>query len=105
MSFVNSMHVDSMKSSRDVVSAIRCIAQQIQSRRANVAVLLLSSAGAATVHANRIPELRAIVGTTAESVEAAIKSIAPNVLIVERSTDSFTELRNIFARFFRGGGA
>jgi hypothetical protein len=103
MSFGDQLSLQPLKSSRDVITAVRNMANQILGHQCDFAVLILQSAGAATVHANRIPELRAIVGTTVGSVDSAMKSISPNVLIMEPSNQSFTEVRNIFARFFGGG--
>ena len=105
MSFGAFVNLEPLKSSRDVVIAVRNLADQVVSHRADAGVLMLPSAGAATVQANRIPEIRAIVGTTAESVDTAMGAIAPNVLIIEHSESPFDQTRNIFARFFRGGAA
>jgi hypothetical protein len=105
MSFGDSVKLELLNSSRDAVSTVRSLADQVLSHRAQAGVLLVNSAGAATVHANRVPELRAIVGTTVESVHMAMKSIVPNVLIIERSDQSMNEVRNILARFLAGGVA
>jgi hypothetical protein len=105
VSFGDSVNLEPIKSSSDVGSAVRSIATQILSHRADAGVLMLKNAGVATVQANRIPELRAIVGTTAESVDAAMSAISPNVLIFEHSDQSFDQIKNIFARFVRGGVA
>lgn len=108
MSFGDSVNLEAIKLSSDssqTVTAVRKLAEQILSHRANTGVLMLTSAGAATVQANRIPEIRAIVATTPESVDTAMSSISPNVLIVEHSNRSFTEIRNVLARFVRGGVA
>jgi len=104
MSFGDSLALEPITSSNDCVTAIRNLTNSILSHRADAGVLMLNSAGAATVHANRIPELRAIVGTTVDSVCAAMRAISPNVLILERGDQSFEQIRNICARFFRSGG-
>jgi hypothetical protein len=95
----------SSSDSNQATVAIRKITMEIQSRRADAAVLLLSSAGAATVHANRQPELRAVVGTSVYSLAAAMTSVKPNVLIIEQSDRSIVQTTNLLCRFFRGGGS
>ena len=59
------------------------------------------SAGAAVVYANRSPALRAVVGTTRESLEFAMQRICPNVLIIEHPRQGFQELRNMLSLFIR----
>ena len=105
MSLGNSVNLEQLNSAPDVVTAVRKVVDHLLAHRADAGILLLKSAGAATVHANRIPEIRAIVATTVESVDEAMKSISPNVLLVESSNQSFTEIRNILGRFLRTGGA
>jgi hypothetical protein len=100
-SFVNLQQI----SSSSEAIAVRAIADEVAARRADAGVLLVQSAGAATVHANRLTELRAIVGTSVDSVEIAMRSIKPNVLIVEHGGNTLMNLKTLVARFVRGGGA
>ena len=100
-SFVN-LHQISMSTE---AMAVRTIASEIASGRAGAGVILVASAGAVTVHANRLSELRAVVGTSVDSLDCAMRSIKPNVLIVEHAGDTLMNLKNLFARFIRGGGA
>jgi hypothetical protein len=45
--------------------------------------------------------LRAILGTTLESLESGIAGVAANVLVVEYPRKSFSEIRNLLSRFAR----
>lgn len=104
-SFVNLRPITTSSDASHTAIAARRVADEIASRRANVGILLVSSAGAATVHANRLNELRAVVGTSVDSLDASMKSIKPNVLIVEHAGQSLMQIKNILARFLRGGGS
>jgi len=86
---------------KQLVTAIKRVASSVKDAKAAGAMLLLNSAGAAVVLANRVPALRAIVGTSLESLEAAIAGVAANVLIVEYPRKSFSEIRNLLSRFVR----
>ncbi|CAN5707676.1 hypothetical protein BH09PLA1_BH09PLA1_11580 [soil metagenome] len=103
--FVNLRPIPASSSANQTAVAVRQVANEIATRRADAGVLLVQSAGAATVHANRLPELRAVVGTTADSLDAAIRSIRPNVLILEHSGQPLVLMKNLLARFVRGGGS
>lgn len=103
-SFVNLRSIKTSSDSSHTAIAARKMADEISSRRADAGVLLVTSAGAATVHANRLNELRAVVATSVESLDVAMKSIKPNVLIVEHIGLSLMLTSTILARFLRGGG-
>src|SRR4051794_17737347 len=64
-------------------------------------VLLVESGAAAVVLANRCKSLRAILGTTLESLEAGISQAAANVLVLEYPNKSFSQLKNLLSRFVR----
>jgi hypothetical protein len=104
-SFVNLRAITTSSDASHTAVAVRKFADELSSHRADAGVMLVSSAGAATVHANRLNELRAVVGTSADSLDATMKSIKPNVLIVEQAEQSLTHLTNLLTRFFRGGGS
>ena len=63
--------------------------------------MLVQSGAAAAVLANRCPSLRAVVGTTLESLEAGISQVAANVLVLEYPNKSFSQLKNLLSRFVR----
>ncbi|MBC8106449.1 MAG: hypothetical protein H7Z14_07665 [Anaerolineae bacterium] len=103
-SFVHLRPITTSTDASHTAIAVRKFADEITSRRADAGVLLVKSSGAATVHANRLNELRAVVGTSVDSLDAAMKSIKPNVLIVEHAEQSLMHVTNVLTRFFRGGG-
>ena len=86
---------------KQLVPVIRKLATSVKENKASGGLLLVQSASAATVLANRCPSLRAIVGTTFESLETGIAQVAANVLIVEYPSKSFSQIKNLLSRFVR----
>src|SRR3954471_3159801 len=84
-----------------LVGVIRKIAEEIKSNRAPGAMLMMNSAAAALVFANRCPSLRAIVGTCLETVEQGLNQVAANVLIIEYPHKTLQQIRNLIARFVK----
>jgi ribose 5-phosphate isomerase RpiB len=93
--------VDLPGEAKQLVAVIKKIAAGVKEGKSNGGVLLVQSAAAAVVLANRCPSLRAIVGTSLESLEAAISQIAANVLVLEYPNKSFSQLKNLLSRFVR----
>lgn len=93
--------IDLPAEAKRVTAAIKAIAKSVKEQKSVGGALLVSSAGAAVVLANRCPSLRAVVGTTLESLESAIAQIAPNVLIVEYPAKTFPQIKNLLSRFIR----
>lgn len=93
--------IDLPGDAKQLVSAIKKLAAAVKEQKSTGGILLVQSAAAAVVLANRCPSLRAIVGTTLESLEAAISQIAANVLILEYPNKSFSQLKNLLSRFVR----
>jgi ribose 5-phosphate isomerase RpiB len=86
---------------KHLVPVIKKIAAAVKEGKSNGGVLLVQSAAAAVVLANRCPSLRAMVGTSLESLEAAISQIAANVLVLEYPNKSFSQIKNLLSRFVR----
>jgi hypothetical protein len=84
-----------------VVEAVRRLAKDVKEGTVSGGVLLVQSAALACVLANRCASLRAIVGTTFESLEAGIAAVAANVLVVEYPNKSFSQIRNLLSRFVK----
>ena len=84
-----------------IPAVIRHIATETKSNKAAGGVLLVQTGALATVLANRCPSLRAILGTTLESVEQGVRQIAANVLIVEYPRKALPEIKNVLARFLK----
>jgi hypothetical protein len=95
--------IDLPSEATQLVAAIKRLASEVKAGRAGGGVLLVKGAAEAIVFANRCPSLRAIVGTCLESVEQGIGAVAANVLILEYPYKSLPQIRNLLARFARGG--
>jgi hypothetical protein len=87
---------------KGIVAAVKHLANEIRSERAAAGVLIVQSAAAAVVFANRCPSLRAILGTCREAVQQGIEQLAANVLIIEHPYQSLGQVRNLLAQFLRG---
>lgn len=93
--------VDELADPKRLVSVIKRIAAEVRDNHAAGAILMVASGGAATVLANRSPLLRAVMGTTLESLESAVNAVAANVLVIEYPRKSFPEIKNLVSRFVR----
>jgi hypothetical protein len=93
--------IDAPSDVKQLVPVIRKLAAAVKDGKATGGLLLLQSASAATVLANRCKSLRTIVGTTLESLEAGIAQVAANVLVVEYPNKSFSQMKNLLSRFVR----
>lgn len=93
--------IDLPAEAKRIACAVKSIAKSVKDNKSVGAALLVASAGAAVVLANRCNSLRAVVGTTLESLEAAIAQVAPNVLIVEYPGKTFPQIKNLLSRFIR----
>jgi ribose 5-phosphate isomerase RpiB len=93
--------IDLPGESKQLIPAIKKLAAAVKEQKSTGGILLVQSAAAAVVLANRCPSLRAVVGTTLESLEAAISQVAANVLILEYPNKSFSQLKNLLSRFVR----
>jgi len=87
---------------RQLVPVVRTLAGEIRMGRAAAGVLLVQSAAAAMVYANRCPSLRAIVGTCLDAVEQGIQQVAANVLVIEHPHRTLHQVKSMLARFARG---
>ena len=86
---------------KQLFTTIKRIAAAVKDGKSVGGVLLVQSAAAAIVLANRCPSLRAIVGTTLESLEAGIAQVAANVIVIEYSGKTFPQIKNLISRFVR----
>jgi hypothetical protein len=78
------------------------LSSEITSERVAAGVLIVKSAAAAVVFANRCPSLRAILGTCRDAVQQGIDELAANVLIIEHPYQSLGQIRNLLGQFLRG---
>jgi hypothetical protein len=93
--------IDEPANAKNLVKVIKLISGEVKSGKASGGVLLVSTAAAAMVMANRCPSLRAIVGTCLESVEQGIRQVGANVLIVEYPYKTLSQVKNMLGRFAR----
>ena len=93
--------VDELADPKRLFAVIKRIAAGVRDNKAEGAILMVASGGAATVLANRSSLLRAVMGTTLESLESAVASVAANVLVIEYARKSFPEIKNLVWRFVR----
>lgn len=86
---------------RQTANAVKELAGAIKSGLADGGILLVKHAPVAIVLANRCPSLRAVLGTSLESLEQGIQQIAANVLIIEHPRATLMQARNLMLRFLR----
>ena len=87
---------------KQLIPVLKTIAEQVKSSRAPGAVLLVQNGAMATVCANRCPSLRAVLGTSLDAVEAGVRQVAANVLIIEYPRQTLQQVKNLLSRFVRG---
>jgi hypothetical protein len=93
--------VDLPGDTKQLVPVIKRIAAGVKGGKSTGGVLLVQSGAAAVVLANRCSSLRAMLGTTLESLEAGISQVAANVLVIEYPGKTFPQIRNLLSRFVR----
>jgi ribose 5-phosphate isomerase RpiB len=93
--------VDLPGEAKQLVPVIKRIAAAVKEGKSTGGVLLVQSGAAAVVLANRCPSLRAMLGTTLESLEAGISQVAANMLIIEYPGKTFPQIKNLLSRFVR----
>lgn len=86
---------------KNLVPVIKQIAAAVKDAKAAGGVLLLASAAPAVVLANRCPSLRAIAGTSLESLETGVRAVAANVIAIEYPGKTFPQIKNLVSRFAR----
>lgn len=87
---------------RSTVDAVQRLADEVGGGRSGGGILAVASAAEAMVYANRCPSLRAILGTSLQSVDAGVQSVAANVLVIEHPGKTLQQVRNMLSRFVRG---
>lgn len=83
------------------VAAVKELVGAIKGDPSAAGLFFVQSAGLATVYLNRPRQLRAVVGTTLQSLEAAIRAAGPNVLVVEYPTQTLQQMKNLIGRFVK----
>jgi ribose 5-phosphate isomerase RpiB len=85
-----------------IAEAVKIVAHEVKSGKANGAILLVSNGAAAMVFANRCPSLRAVLGTCIEAVDQAVRLVAANVIVIEHPYKSLQQVKTLLSRFLRG---
>lgn len=86
---------------KQIVQAIKSLAAEVKANRAAGGILLVQNGALAMVFANRCPSLRAVLGTSLEAVEAGVRQVAANVLVIETPNKALPQVRNLLSRFLR----
>jgi ribose 5-phosphate isomerase RpiB len=87
---------------KQLVGAIRKIAEEIKANRASGAILVVKTGAEAMVYANRCPSLRAVLGTCIDAVEQGVSLVSANVLVIEHPYKTLMQVKNLLGRFVRG---
>jgi ribose 5-phosphate isomerase RpiB len=93
--------IDEPAEANQLVPVLKRLAAEVKLNNAAGGLLMLQSGAAAIVLANRCPSLRAMPGTTFESLESGMAAVAANVLVIEYPRKSLSEIRNLLSRFVR----
>ncbi len=88
-----------------VIGAVRPTSAPTASAPTASAIVLTSEAAAAVCLVNRAPGMRAAQAASARDVAAAIRSLGPNVLIVDPTGRSYWELLQITKTFAAAGAS
>jgi len=84
------------------IAAIRAANCAVQDNTAAGAVLVVKNAGPALIIANKTKHLRATVAGTIASVEEVMRSLAANVLVIQREQFTLHQIKNLLLHFCRG---
>ena len=90
-----------LEDSTKATAAIRHTIQHVKAGTAVGGVIVVEHAGLAVALANRSPRLRAIVGTSLAAVDAGVREVAANLLIIEPAALPLMVLKNMVLRFVR----
>ena len=80
----------------------RLLCEAIVGGKVGAGAVIRPHAADAMVLANKVQGIRAVQGTAVESVSAAIRQFAPNVLVIEHTLSTYHEMRAML-RMFAGG--
>ena len=81
------------------VANVRLLCEAIAAGKVARGVAILPFGAEAMVLANKMPGIRAVQGTRADSVAAAIRRFAPNLLVLEHTYASYHEMRTMIRAF------
>ena len=87
------------------IANLRLLCEAIVSGSVCGGVAILPYAADAMVLANKVPGVRAVQGTRGDSVAAAIRHFAPNLLVIEHVFSTYHEMRAMVRLFAAEAGA
>jgi hypothetical protein len=85
-----------------LAQVLKHLSAELSAGRCGGGIVVVRHAGMACVLANRSSALRAVVGTSIASVDAALVDVCANVLLLESEAHSLMQMRNLISRFVRG---
>ncbi|NNM85195.1 MAG: hypothetical protein HKL96_05500, partial [Phycisphaerales bacterium] len=88
----------------DLLAAVRQVAADIRSVKAQLAILFVPAAARAVCFANRCRSLRAIVGTCEQAVQEGIDMLGANVLVLEYPHLNAQRMRQLALQFIQSSG-
>jgi len=94
--------IDIAADAKKLAEVIRKLSAEVKAGKAIGGVLVLQSAAAAVVLANRCQSLRAIIGTCRDAVAEGLSIVGANVLILEHPYKTLQQMSNLLAQFARG---
>jgi ribose 5-phosphate isomerase RpiB len=83
------------------LAAVKEIAAALKGGNAAGALLFVQSSAGAMVYLNRCPSVRAVLGTSLQTVDVAIRTLAANVLVIEYPTQTLQQMKNLIGRFVK----
>lgn len=86
---------------KQTAAAIKQLAAGVKGGKAAGGLLLVETGAAAVIYANRCRSLRAVLGTSLQSVEQGVQNLAANVLVIEYPRLTLMQVRNLLSRFVR----
>lgn len=81
------------------IANVRLLCEAIAAGKIARGVAILPYGAEAMVLANKMPGIRAVQGTRTDSVAAAIRRFAPNLLVLEHTYASYHEMRTMIRAF------
>ncbi len=86
---------------RDALVAAIELCAAVATKEIDRGIVLSNHPDSICVLANKLPDVRAMVGTSWQSVESATQAVGINVLILPPAARSYHEIRQIAGRFLR----
>lgn len=83
------------------LGVVKEIAGAMKAGSAQGALVFVQSSAAAMVYLNRCASVRAVLGTSLQTVDIAIRALGANVLVVEYPSQTLQQMKNLIGRFVK----